>query len=1418
MKSRSRYPVACWSVFTVLTLSLLAGPSRAQDAPAPASGASADQLRFQVGMARVDITPDYPILMNGFLMRQQASMGVRQPIWAKAMAIESDDKSPLLLITVDTLGIPAEIHAEVCKRLKPLGVDPERVAITATHTHTAPIINGCAPNILGRDFTAQEQKVIDQYTREFTDNLTQAAKSALANRRAATLQWSVGKVGFAMNRRDPNGPVDHDLPVLAIRDEEGDLIGIYSSYACHCVTLAERMIGGDWAGYAQSQIEASNPGCIAMFSVGCGGDQNPNAHVASDRFDVANSQGGLIAAEVSRLLENPMTAVQNNVHVGNTELELPLQELPSQAEFAERAKLDTPQGYHARKQLEKISNGESLRTSIRYPIQVWSFGDSLSMVFLAGEVTVEYGLELKMQLADQGLWVNAYSNACPCYIPSEKLLERGGYEGSDSMTYYDQPTKLRPGLQKTILTTTLELCRSLVAGADKPAVPANAAAGKSPQASLALLEFASDDLSATLVAAEPLIASPVAVDFAPDGKVYVAEMYDYPTGIDGNYQPGGRVRLLSSSRDDGNLDQSEVFLDGIPFPTGVTVWRKGVLVCAAPDILYAEDQDNDGRADVVTKLYSGFGTDNFQARVNSLEYGLDGWVYGSCGLFGGTITSGLTGETFELGHNDFRIRPDTGEIEHAIGRTQQGRVRDDFGNWFGCDNTKIGFHYPLEAHYLRRNPVAPPAPPLSHVAATPQDATLIPASDNLQLFKLSGQGGKATAACGIGVYRDRYLGADYAGGLYTCEPVNLLVHHFKLQAKNSTFQGSVIDSERKHAFLSSTDPWFRPVQVRTAPDGSLWVVDMYREVIEHPKWIPQESLETVNVRGGADRGRIYRVIRSGESLPTWPRLDKATPDELVATLQSPNGWQRDMAMQLLQWNHVIEAEPALRNLARQSASPATRVAALSMLQNFGKLRLEDAAHAMQDENAEVRRHAARISESFASESDNRTDKALELLSSLAADSDAHVRLQVACSLGQWKNKSTGQVLAEVLLNNPADPFLQAAVLSSLHDGNVDTFSEHLLKRIDQSAPHAPRVFPVLFAMGHDALKAQLAVAVCNTKAERLALWQWKVMPTVLTQLKQNEGFRKAFKQQQGDILIERCSQLAPEIIVDEDESAALRIAALQTLSGFEGGTEAAQQVAAEVLNTRNPSEIQLAAVAALSQSNSADSARLMIDKWDQVSPSVRASILNALASRVSFIAVLLDAIDQSKIRASELDTASRQRILATTDADLKAKAERVFSGAVNADRAAVIAEYADISNLKTDLTRGAELFSKHCATCHRLKGLGNAVGPDLEALASKSVDFFLQEILDPSRNMDSRYATYVALTDSGRIVTGLLAAESGAAITLRLQDAKEETLQRSELEDFRSNQASLMPEGFEKSLNHQQMADLIHFIRSAPER
>ncbi|MBX9579937.1 MAG: neutral/alkaline non-lysosomal ceramidase N-terminal domain-containing protein, partial [Gemmataceae bacterium] len=996
--------------------------------PAPA----ADPPPYKVGVGAADITPAHPIRLNGFGGRRAESEGVYQTIHAKALAIDDGANGPAVLMAVDVLGITAEHYAELGRRLaQKAGLKPGRLAITATHTHTGPMVSGANPTLFGVPIPPEHQKNIDRYTPVFLDKLEAAALAALKDLKPARLEWAVGTAKFAINRRTPGGPTDHDLPVLFVKDEQGKVRAVYLNYACHCVCRSDNLVGGDWAGFAARAVEDQFPGTVCLVGIGCGADQNPAARAEGSKPDVPAGYGREVAAEVLRLSRNALPPLVGPIVAKVTTLDLPLADLPDRAGWEEKAKRQDAIGHHARVTLARLDRGEKLPTGIPYPIQTWAFGDRLAMAFLPGEVVVDYSLRLKKELDGRRLWVTAYADNAPCYIPSERVLKEGGYEGGGAMIYYDIPAAFKPGLEQPIIDAVKKQLGPTFGPKHDPD-KTGGTRPLSPHQSLARIQT-KPGLRVELVAAEPLVADPVALAFGPDGKLWVAEMADYPSGRTGKFDPGGRIVYLEDRDGDGFPDRSAVFLDGLPFPTGVLPWRKGVLICAAPDVLYAEDTDGDGKADVVKKLYGGFGTENYQGRVNGLQYGLDGWVYGSCGLFGGRIVCHKTGKTVDLGDRDFRIKPDTGELEPATGRTQQGRVRNDAGDWFGCDNSTLALHYVLEDHHLRRNPHVAYPNPVVRIAAEP--TRLFPLKADAQRFALSGPPGSVTAACGLGIYRDELLGKEFAGDVFTCEPVNLLVHRRKLVPKGTTFSAVRPDDERDREFLASTDPWFRPVQVLTGPDGGLYVADMYRFLIEHPRWIPPADLARIDVRAGAGLGRIYRVRADDNPLRAWPRLDRLDTAGLVAALDSPNGWQRDMATMLLVWQNDLAAREPLEKLLREGKNTLARLHALCTLDQLGRLYPAPLAAALGDAEPVVRRHAVRIAPHYPMGNPSVYRAFLRL----ADDPDPHVRREVAVVLGGWEGDRAGAALAKIALAGD-DPYLTAAALSSLTGKSLPAFA------------------------------------------------------------------------------------------------------------------------------------------------------------------------------------------------------------------------------------------------------------------------------------------------------------------------------------------------------------------------------------------
>jgi hypothetical protein len=415
----------------------------------------APQTTYLVGVAVRDITPAYPVRLSGFGSRRTESEGVTVPIHARALAIGSDGEGPAILLTVDTTGVSDALVTEVAGRLQAVGVRRERLAVSGTHTHTAPMIRGVLPTLFGQPIPPDHQAHIDQYTRELTNHLEQVARQAIANRQPARLAWGTGTLGFAKNRRTADGPTDHALPILVARTTSGAVRAVLATYACHAVTLSHNFIGGDWPGFAAEAIERQHPGAVALVSIGTAGDQNPTSGVTGGKVEVARSQGQELAAEVERLLGGALRPVTGALTTRLDRIDLPLASPPARTEWESLAAKAGAAGYHAQVQLAALDRGETLPTRVDYPIQTWTFGDGLAMVLLAGEVVVDYTLRLKRELDPSRLWITAYSNDTPCYIPSERVLKEGGYEGGGAMTYYNKPAPFAPGVEQRIIDAVL---------------------------------------------------------------------------------------------------------------------------------------------------------------------------------------------------------------------------------------------------------------------------------------------------------------------------------------------------------------------------------------------------------------------------------------------------------------------------------------------------------------------------------------------------------------------------------------------------------------------------------------------------------------------------------------------------------------------------------------------------------------------------------------------------------------------------------------------------------------------------------------------------------------------------------------------------------------------------------------------------
>lgn len=1392
-----------------VSFAVLGGVWLATHAAAPSPDTAA---LLPIGAARIDITPEYPIRLSGYGGRTTVSDGIEQRLWAKALAFGHNAEDSTVLITVDNVGLPFEVTDAVYERVNQEHPLPRaHFAICASHTHNGPMLTGVLPNLFSQDLTAEEQATIDRYTRELTDALVKVALEALKNRQPSLLTWGEGQAAFAKNRRTPNGPVDHSLPVLAVWSPEGKVRAVLANYACHCTTLNSNLCGGDWAGYAQEYIEAAFPGSVALISIGCGADANPHPRTG---LEFTQRHGREIATEVQRLLGTSLLPLKALPHGQAKDIALPFAPLPTREEWERLAQESGIVGYHARKNLARLDRGETLPTAMPYRVQAWAFGDDLAMVFLSGEVVVDYAKRLKSEY--RNLWINAYANDVRGYIPSTRILQEGGYEGGFALKYYDQPSILGLGTEQLIVDTVSQIVPDTFRSPKMVGVPPPT----TPEESLAKIHVR-PDYKVQLVASEPQIVDPVAIDFGADGSLWVVEMHDYPLGLDNRGLPGGRIKRLRDPDGDGFFQEAELFLDNLPYPTGLLAWGNGVFICAAPDILYAEDTDGDGKADKVEKWFTGFATENYQARVNGLRLGLDGWIYGANGLLGGVIHGAPGTEPVDIRGRDFRFHPITHAFEPVAGLTQQGRVRTDWGDWLGSDNSTFAWHYPIAERYLARNPHV--APPELRVAVA-QSSRVYPASETLERFNHPEQANQATGACGGDVYRDIVLSKELYEDYFVNESVHNLTTRLKLQPAGATFTGSRAEGEASSEFFASADNWARPVEVRTGPDGALWVVDMYRYVIEHPRWIPAEYLAKLDVRAGADKGRIYRILPRQGNLRPWRDLTRLTPTELVAAFDTTNGPVRDMIQaRLIQLGDTSPAvlEP-LRRLATQSTWPATRAQALATLATLNGLTPELVINGLQDPNAGVRRVTLRLSEIFY----HNAPEVLATAATLVTDPDPAVRYQLALSLGEASSEISTLALQRLAQDTMGDPWMRAAILSSSRPCAVAVL-EAVLTTPATASGRMELINGLITtaAATSEAPALSRVVTLLSTgmtgdvaeEAWRFAAWAEWLRALERRQIDPAPLLAQALA---GDAAasLSRLWETATTLAFDKTQPLPLRQAALAlsalrgTLSPadltrlaewFEAGAEEALRPAALNILRRQPAE-------ALTS--------ILLRDWARRSPAARSAFVEVLLERDDTLLALLAALENGSVSAAEIPVPRRARFLEHREADIRTRAEKIFAAFQPRQRAEVLAAYRGVTNLKGDEKKGREVFQNVCAICHHFRGVGHELGPDLAAFRNKGVPEFLEAILNPNGIIEPRFLTYVVELKDGRTLSGLVSNETSTSLTLRQPAGLQETIARADIKHMAASPVSLMPEGLEHAISPSAMADLIAFLKGGVPR
>ncbi|MEQ1748621.1 MAG: hypothetical protein ABL974_04320 [Prosthecobacter sp.] len=425
------------------------------------------RAEWQAGAASIDITPSQPVRLSGNSSRTHESESSAMPLQAKALALTWNQDAPVVMLTVDSGGVPAVMRAEVLDRVATAGwkLDAARFSLHSSHTHSAPMLPGAQPFQSDAKLTSEEKTHAETYAKELTARMAEVVINALNAQRPVKVDWSIGKVGFALNSRlktgaqftngfNFGGTQDHSLPVLRVTDLAGKLRVIYSSYACHCTTVALDEIHSDWAGYAQKELELRFPDCVAMTAIGCGADQSPYPR---SELKFAKGHGIELAKEAVRLINLPMKPVTGPVTCAAKEVMLPFDAMPKAPSWHKRT-LDKNKwtAQHASFFVGQAKK-KKIPSALPYTVQVWAFADSLLTINLPGEVVVDYSLRFKKQYDPTRTWVNAYTNDVPCFIPSQRIWEEGGYEADPSTNFFQQPNRFAAGIEDIIASAVAEL-------------------------------------------------------------------------------------------------------------------------------------------------------------------------------------------------------------------------------------------------------------------------------------------------------------------------------------------------------------------------------------------------------------------------------------------------------------------------------------------------------------------------------------------------------------------------------------------------------------------------------------------------------------------------------------------------------------------------------------------------------------------------------------------------------------------------------------------------------------------------------------------------------------------------------------------------------------------------------------------------
>jgi putative heme-binding domain-containing protein len=676
-------------------------------------------------------------------------------------------------------------------------------------------------------------------------------------------------------------------------------------------------------------------------------------------------------------------------------------------------------------------------------------------------------------------------------------------------------------------------------------------------------------------------------------------------------------------------------------------------------------------------------------------------------------------------------------------------------------------------------------------------------------------GGYFTGATGTTIYRGAAFGPEYVGQSFTGDVGSNIVHRKTLKPAGVGFVAERADKGRE--FVASSDNWFRPAQFANGPDGALYIIDVYREVIEHPLSLPPEIKQHLDLTSGRDRGRIYRVVPEGFKRKPLAGLSKATTAELVRELENPNGWHRDTAARLLYERRDRSAVGPLEQLAAGAKLPQARMHALYALAGLGALEPKVVLARLDDEHPRVREHAVRLAETLAA-----GDRELQSkLAALADDPDMRVRYQLAFSLGEINDdkfiEARNRALVAILRRDPDDRWVRLAVFSSLGKGSGNFFAQ-LTADEAWRASDAGRALAGETAryLGRQNQREEILALV--GVLESFSAGDVPLSSAVIRGL--GEGMTRgsatigeqlaALGSKKAERILVDMLKTAADVAADDARRPGDRVDAIRLLALGEFAESG--PVLAKLVSNVEPQDVQSAALVTLGKFADPSIAETLLAAWPGLSPRLRAEATEVLFSRKGHLVALLDAAGSGTVSLADVDPARIRALEKHPDAEVRKRAAPLVAKLSLGQRGDVVEAYRGTLAAAGDVSRGRQVFQKICASCHRLDGVGHEIGPNLATFRNRGAEAILINVLDPNREVNPQYVNYVLVTGDGRSVTGMIAAETANSVTLRRADDLTDTVERADIDELRSSGVSIMPEGLEKQIDQAAMADLLAYL------